>query len=224
MITIFGNEKLIERLKDYDVVLVGMGINNSFSNGFASYIKVHFPDVVRREQEVSPYGDRRKIGSIVPIKCADGPIFVMCYVHGGGYTKKKEYIDYDALEKCLEKAAKKYEGKSIASTLIGAFPYDGNGDRDRIVGIFEKAFFGSKIDVYAKDQGNFDEIVRKELMKAYADYKSGKISIDEYTETKRRLVWKRKNGIFIPMRPDFEPKKAFSWEDLIRLGGKTKKS
>ena len=221
MLHIFDDELLIEHIHDYEVVLVGMGINNAFSNGFPSYIKVHYPEVRRKENELSPYGDRRKYGTCLPITF-DGITFVMCYVHDGGYRKAADgsFIDYEALDNCLEFVSKKYAGKKIATTLIGCFSYDGNGDVEKVKNMFETAFGGWDIDVYSKDQGNFDEIVRKKLVDAYKKYKSGEINLEEYLKSKNRLVWERKNGIYAEMPEDFTAKRSFSWENVI----KTKKS
>lgn len=217
MLHIFDDEQLIEHIRDYDVVLVGMGINNAFSNGFPSFIKVHYPEVRRRENELSPYGDRRKYGTCLPIKF-DGIEFVMCYIHDGGYRKSEDgtFLNYESLEKCLQHVSKKYTGKKIASTLMGCCPYDGNGDAKKVKNMFEEAFNGAEIDIYTKDQGNFDEIVRKKLLNEYKKYKSGEISLDEYIKNKSKLVWERKNGIYSEMPKNFTAKRAFSWENVVK--------
>ena len=48
-------------------------------------------------------------------------------IHG-----KKDFIDYDALEKCLRTANAEFKGKKVMSTIIGSSNFDGKGDRKNV--------------------------------------------------------------------------------------------
>ena len=74
---------LTNHIFEYDVVLVGMGINNSFSRGFANEIAVNFPFVREEENRNSPYGDRNKYGTVCECRC-DGYSCCVCDMRNGG--------------------------------------------------------------------------------------------------------------------------------------------
>ena len=120
MIHIFAQE-LLPKIKDYDVVLFGMGINNSFAKGLLEEIALNFPKVKEEENSLSAYGDRTKYGKIFTVN-VDGIIFCACYMNDGGYNKKRkgsDYVDYDALQSCLRNVKKRYCSKRICAPIIG---------------------------------------------------------------------------------------------------------
>ncbi len=210
-------KRLIDCVYSYDVVLVGMGINNAFSRGFLSYISACFPEVKEAENEESPYGDRRKYGTILPIK-HDGIIFCMCYVHSGGYRKNGgKFIDTENLKKCLSTVVKKFKGKKIASPLIGASQFDGGAPAEEIMEIYEAIFSDADIDVYLYDDTTLNDEVYKEFSALRRRYHDKEISKEEFSEERRRLFWVRNNGIFKKMPEDYEHKTSFEWEDIISV-------
>lgn len=217
MVHIFETE-LIQHVPEYDVVLVGMGINGSFSSGFANEIKVNFPEVKEAENAVSPYGDRTKYGTICPIDCS-GVTFCMCYMHNGGYCKKegREYLSYENLRECLETVAKKYGGKKIGSPLIGASKHDGAGDKGAVLEIYNKAFKDCDIDVYDYEQDSFRDRMYKKICLVKKMYKEGSLDREDYELTLRRLCWIRDHGIFKIMPADYDYKKRFSWDGVITV-------
>jgi hypothetical protein len=203
------NEGLIEKVFQYDVVLVGIGINNSFSNGFAYDIGLNFPDVKDAVNSVSNYLDRRNLGTVVTVKHG-GVVFCACYVHGGGYRKSEngEFVDYSAVKKCLRKVHELYKGKKIASTVIGGSRYDGNGGREKIFSIFSEVFDDCDIWVYDYEQETFDDVMYRRLVDLESRKRRKEIDFPEYEKEKNAICWKRKNGIFKEMPEDFSCRKA----------------
>lgn len=217
MVTIFETE-LIDRVRDYDVVLVGMGINNAFSQGFANDIAVNFPNVRNEEISKSPYGDRRKWGTVLPIE-EGGTIFCMCYMHTGGY-RDKDYVKYDALKKCLEAVAKKYAGKRIASPLLGASKYDGNGDREMLMEMYRNSFKETDIDLYLYEQKTLGDEVYRKLSELVKKYHRREITKEEMAKERNRLYWVRENGIFKQMPENYQHRTDFNWDEVLVVGKK----
>ena len=50
MITIFA-EELLPKIKDYDVILFGMGLNHAFNQGFLYDLALNFPDIKKCENK-----------------------------------------------------------------------------------------------------------------------------------------------------------------------------
>ena len=211
MIRIFEQE-LLPNIKRYDVVLFGMGINNAFNKGLLYEIALNFPDVKKKENNDSPYGDKRKYGKIFDVTI-DNIIFCACYMDDGGY-KSKCGVKYDCLETCLESVKKKYAGKKICSPLIGVGDFGGNGDKKKILGIFEKVFKEQDIDLYDYEQKDFKFEIFKEFNINHKAYKEGEITKEAYIEKKRRLYWKKYNGTLKEMPDDYNYK---SRNNLIRV-------
>lgn len=215
MLTIFAQE-LLPNVKKYNVILFGMGINNAFNQGLLYEIALNFPDVKKNENAISPYGDKRKYGTLLPT-VQEGITFCACYMQNGGYRRKGDNVDsvnYEALEKCLETAAKKYKGKKICAPIIGANFYDGKGNKERILALFKRIFTECDIDIYDYDQKDFQLENYRALNETYARYKRKEITWEEYNEARRRLTWERDNGIFKPMPEDYVVRKN---KNIIRV-------
>ena len=216
----FVEDTLIDKVYSYDIILVGMGINGSFSGGFAYDVALNFPRVAGEENDISPYGDRRLYGTVFPI-VEDGITFCMCYIHDGGHRKwlgDGTFVHYDYLESCLRSVAEKYKGKRIACPLLGCSKTDGAGDKDTVKGIFEKVFQETDIDVYCYEQETFDDVMYRELVDLRRRRREEKIPYDEYKRLKNEIYWKRNYGIFKKMPDEYEHKKSgFSWENVISV-------
>lgn len=222
MVTIFA-EELLPKIREYDVILFGMGLNHSFNQGFLYDLALNFSDIKQRENQGTGYGDRRKYGSIFTIVShdseADGKIFCACYMNDGGYNRKSGKLDcvrYDCLEKCLIAAKERFRGYKfkIAAPVIGANYYDGAGDKEKILSIFKKVFTDFDIDLYDYEQKDFKVENFRQFNQAHSDYKNGVITKEEYEYTKRKLSWERKNGIFKPMPEDYQYETR---NDLLRV-------
>lgn len=216
------NNQLIEDVYDYNVILFGMGINNSMNKGFSYDIALNFPEVKENENNTG-YGDIRKYGTIHETKISDSLIFCACYCYNIGLKRNENsvFIDYDALESCLNLVYSRYKGKRIAAPIIGQDSYDGNGDKDRILGIFN-IVFADKADITVYDfiQQDFKKERYKEAVIARKNYMDGVISKDEFKHIKKVNEWKRLNGIYKEMPNEFEYKPRRKNKNKIVLGQK----
>lgn len=204
---IVNSDTLIRDYKEYDVILVPMSINNAMNRGFAYDIKLNFPNVYNEEQ-TTPYGDRRKYGTIKEIVSND-TIFVICYVHTGGF-KNGIFIDYKFLEQSLTLVNKRFKDKKVASTIIGVSKYDGNGDRKTILDIFSKKCTDVDLYLYDFEQKDTKYEYFKMIASLRNDYKNKIIDKDAYTKKRSKIEWERKNGIINNM-PDgyvYTPKRG----------------
>lgn len=203
------NTTLIEHIFNYEVVLVPMGPNNSFQRGFTSWLRVNFPNLKEHECRMSPYGNRAKIGTILPIKEGD-LTFCMCYIHDGGYNKRRNgnvFLNYDALESCLSAVASKYKNKRVATVLMGTDHDDGAGDKERVMHLYE-TYFGNmdNIDVYTGIHWDFEWCIRSERDYHYRRYHRKEIDKEMLRYELSKTEWKRLHGIFVPMPEDFRIK------------------
>ena len=198
-------ENLLYHIFDYQVILVGMGPNNSFVNGFCENVAVNFPNVKQYEMEHSRYGDRSKYGTILPIE-ENGIIFCMCYMHDGGYAKKYNgpvYMNYEHLESCLKKVSEKYGNLKIASPIIGDTKYDGDGDKEKIISLFEKYFNDKDLDLYDYEPMRVLAELYFQRKKLVDDLRNYRITREEYEKERSRVMWQIRNGIFKPMPEDY---------------------
>ena len=203
MIRIIKDRQLIEDVHNYDVILYGMGINNSMNNGFAYDIALNFP-IVKETEDATGYGDIRKYGEINEVE-TESLLFCACYSYNVGLKRKNngEFIDYAALENCLHKIHNKYKGKHIASPIIGQDKYDGNGDKDKLTKLYEQVFSDCDITLYDFIQQDFRTERYKEAVELRKKYKNREITRDEFTYGKKLNEWKRLHGIFKKMPDGF---------------------
>ena len=211
-------KSLINEVFSYDVILVGMGIHNSFSGGFEYDVGLNFPAIKEAANECFNYGDRRLLGTVLPIEVS-GLTFCLCYIHKGGFRKGEDgsYVDYTALRKCLEWVSERYGGKKIASPCLGCSKSDGAGNEETAVGIFNDVFKeGDSVDVYDSVNDIFDDAMYRKIVELNVRRMRGEISYDEFTAETNKVYWKRENGIFKPMPDGYRHKnKRFSWDDVI---------
>lgn len=168
MIEIIKDVDIITQVKNYDVVIIGCNIYCTMANGAQREIALHYPYVRERDMQTK-YGDPNKIGTL--IECTnnnqENPIFVIAYICKGYPPRPKsgeliDYLEYDALKKCLEIIKVKYKDKKIACPLLGNSRFDGNGDKTRILEIFNEIFNdnNSKITIF-----DYHQLTRGEKLK-----------------------------------------------------------
>lgn len=198
MVNIVKDKDLIYYVKDYDIVLVGVNIMNTKGDGFQYQVHLNFPEVYKTHRD-SNYADVKKIGtvSVVPGK----PTFCLCYISKGRYRPDKipDAVDYEGLESCLNLIAKHFNGKKIASTIMGVSNYEGGGDKRKILKIFRKVFTETDITLYDYIQKGYKEIESAEFNAIVNDRKEEKISVEEYYELMKKYIWKKKFGLYVPM-------------------------
>lgn len=187
---------LINDVFQYEVILFGMGINNSMNNGFAREIKVNFPNV-HEEELTTKYGDLRKYGTIKVIN-QNNIVFCPCYFYKGGFNKRfnEEQVDYDSLKKCLQEIKHWFHGKKIATPILGTSNYDGNGDKDKIICIFNEIFDNEDITLYDFEQDDYDKRYFQEILKLRCERKEKVINKITYNEKRSDIEWERLYGIY----------------------------
>lgn len=196
MITIIKDKQLINDVFQYDVILVGTSINNALGNGFQRQIRINFP-IVDEINKSTNYGDIRKLGTVKVVGTT--PVFCLCYINK---SKRRpdinpDYLDYDSLENCLKLINENFQGKRIASTILGLSDYEGNGDREKIMNIFEDN--SDNIELYLYDYEQVDyQIERKDKWYSIVNNIEN-LSPEEYREKKKQFHWEDKFGIFKPM-------------------------
>lgn len=163
MVNIIKDKELIWETDNYDVVLVGTSIYCMLSAGFQSKMKFKYKFLEPANDE-TPYADTRKLGTRLTLKEKDCPIISLLYICNYPRTKK-EYIDYEALEKCLRTANAEFKGLNIASTIIGSSKFDGNGDKEKCIKMIEECMTDVNITLY-----DYEQKTRREESLEYFDY------------------------------------------------------
>lgn len=192
-IEMIHDKPLIEDIFEYDLIIVGTGIYNTLGNGFQYDIKINFPNVNKIIKE-TPYGDKRKLGTVTIVN--DKPIFCLGFIHKGGFRKdlQTEYLDYNALTNVLSLIDENFENKKIATTLIGSSKFDGNGDKDKILEIFQQLSDKNMYYLYDYEQRDY-RIVHNEMWREIMELKD-KIPYQEFRQMKDNYIALRKYGIY----------------------------
>ena len=168
MIKVVKDIDLYNHVGEFDVVLIGTNNYHMMSNGLQLNVMLNYPYVYDRNLETK-YGDPEKLGTVLECKSDGEPTFCLCFICSGNFRPdlNKEYLSYESLEKCLGLVNILYKGKRVATTLLGASRFDGNGDRDRIMGIFNSTIKDVDLTIYDYHQKSRDEQVievhRKEV-------------------------------------------------------------
>lgn len=194
---------LIEHIPEYEVVAVPMSINNSMSSGLRYEIALNFP-LVKEEEKKTPYGDRRKYGKVHEI-VYENTIFCMCYMYRTKYKKQSDpdSVDYEALKSCLEQIKKKYGNKKIAMPVLGCSEYDGHGHKSKILQIIQDVLHDTHTDVYDYEQRDYGAEMFREIAALHKKLKDRKIDGKEYIRLRSEVEWRRRYGIFKPMREGY---------------------
>jgi len=152
MLTIIKDIDLITKIKDYDVILVGTNTYHTMGNGFQMKVRVKYPDTYKMNI-TTKYGDKSKIGTRITNNST--PKFSLCFITNSYNFRpdlSPDYLDYDGLEKCIKTANIEFSGLNVATTMIGGSKFDGNGDRDKILGILNKYSDRMNLFVYDYEQ------------------------------------------------------------------------
>lgn len=194
MITIIKDKDLIYDIFNYEVILIGTSTYCYLGNGFQHDIKINFPSINDANINTK-YADPYKLGKILNIN-ERGIDFCLCYINSGRFRPdlKKDYLNYDALKSCLKEVNNKFKNKKIASTLIGASVFDGNGDRDKIINIINEECPNCNITLYDYEQESVENRNYKEWQ--YIKSIIGKVSKEEYYKIKNDYLWRKKHGIW----------------------------
>ena len=193
MVTIVKDKPLIEDVFNYDIIIVGTGIHNTLGNGFQHDIKINFP-FVEDALKKTPYADKRKLGTVTVVKST--PLYCLGFIHSGGYRKDLNpvYLDYQALNDVLHLIDNNFKNKRIASSFIGCSQFDGNGDKERVLEIFNNLSGENEYFLYDYEQRDYREVNNEKWAEIIAQV--GKIPHEELRKLKNEYIKIRKYGIW----------------------------
>ena len=204
-VTIVKDKFLIEDIKKYTIVLVPMSANNSMNSGFAYEIGLNFPPI-REKVQTTPYGDRRKFGTVSVFK-DEGITFCICFMHTGGQSKQAEYVKYDSLADCLDLININFKGKTVASPILGSTKYDGRGDKEKIINIFKEHCTDIDLILYDYEERNFMDEIYYRTTTITQKFRRKEITHEEMMAEIDTLMWEKFNGILKPKPDDYHYKR-----------------
>ena len=204
-VTIVKDKFLIEDIKKYTIVLVPMSANNSMNSGFAYEIGLNFPSI-REKVQTTPYGDRRKFGTVSVFK-DDGITFCICFMHTGGQSKQAEYVKYDSLADCLDLININFKGKTVASPILGSTKYDGRGDKEKIINIFKEHCTDIDLILYDYEERNFMDEIYYRTTTITQKFRRKEITHEEMMAEIDTIMWEKFNGILKPKPDDYHYKR-----------------
>jgi len=169
MIDVIKDVDLFEHVSDYDAVLIGTNTYCTMSQGIQLKIMLNYHYVYEKNLETK-YADPEKLGTILECKSDGEPTFCLCFITNSYNFRpdlQKDFLSYESLEKCLRLVNLLYRGKKIATTLLGASRFDGNGDKDKIMEIFNNTIKDVDLTIYDYHQKSraeeMKEVREKEL-------------------------------------------------------------
>ena len=130
MITIVKDIDLIDHLDEYDIILVGTNLYCTMSQGFQLKVMLDYHYVYEKNLE-SKYGDKDKLGTLLECSSDGEPTFCLCFITEG-YNFRPDI----------------YKDKKVACTLLGNSRFDGNGDKDKILSIFNDTIKDLDLTIY----------------------------------------------------------------------------
>ena len=204
-VTIVKDKFLIEDIKKYTIVLVPMSANNSMNSGFAYEIGLNFPPI-REKVQTTPYGDRRKFGTVSVFK-DEGITFCICFMHTGGQSKQAEYVKYDSLADCLDLININFKGKTVASPILGSTKYDGRGDKEKIINIFKEHCTDIDLILYDYEERNFMDEIYYRTTTITQKLRRKEITHEEMMAEIDTIMWEKFNGILKPKPDDYHYKR-----------------
>ena len=163
MINVIKDIDIYDHFNEYDVILIGTNLYCTMSQGVQLKVMLNYPYVYNKNLNTK-YGDKSKLGTILECKEENEPTFCLCFITEGYNFRpdlQKDYLSYEALENTLKLVNIKYKGKKIACPLLGSSRFDGNGDRDRILEIFDKTMKDVELTIFDYFQKSRDEEVRE---------------------------------------------------------------
>ena len=197
MINIIKDIDLFDHVNDYDVTLVGTNINCLLTQGLQRKIMLNYPYVQEMNMKTK-YGDISKLGTLLECKSDIEPNFTLLFICKGNYRPdlNKEYLSYDSLEKCLSIVDKLYKGKNVATPMLGTSRFDGNGDKEKVLEIFQRTIKNVNLTIYDYFQKSREEelkeIRKKEIEVKNTDYQKYREMVRERKE--KADIRRKKNG------------------------------
>lgn len=186
MVKVIKNFDPVTLTEDYDVVLVGTNIYGKLTNGWQLDMKMKYPAIHKANIETG-YCDASKMGKVVSVKTETNPVVCLLYINKSCNFRpdlNPEFIDYEALEKCLYRINIEYKGKNIICPILGSSKFDGNGDKNKIIKIFEDTCTDVNVDLY-----DYKQISAREenlnMIRKIMEAKSNAKETNDWTEYNR---------------------------------------
>ena len=163
MIDIVENEDLIYHINEYDGIIIGTNCYQVMRHGFQYDVSRNYPYVLEANYN-SKYGDINKLGTIIECKEDKQPLFILAFISFGFNFKggDTEFLDYQALQNCLRLLNLTHSGSHYAMTFIGSTPYDGNGNKDKILKIINSTVKSFDLTIYDYYQTSHNTKIRYE--------------------------------------------------------------
>ena len=158
MITI-EKDDLYNHITEYDIVLIGTNTYWSMGQGIQLKVMLNYPYVYDKNL-TTRYGDPDKLGTILECQKDGEPTFCLCFITLGFNFRPdivKDYLSYESLEKCLKLVNILYKGKKLAAPILGVSKFEGNGDKEKILEIFNSTLTDVDITLYDYYQKGRDE-------------------------------------------------------------------
>lgn len=198
MINIVKDEDIMGHINDHDIILIGTNVYCTLSQGVQREIALNYP-YVREMNFQTKYGDENKLGTILECKVINEPIISLLYICRGYPCKKvngNDYLSYESLEKCLKLINVKYKGLDIGCPLLGCSRFDGNGDKEKVIKIFEKYLTNVNVTIYDYYQMSREEkqisTLKKEMEVKSKDYSAYREMVKQRKEEAEKRF--KRNG------------------------------
>lgn len=198
MINIVKDEDIMGHINDHDIILIGTNVYCTLSQGVQREIALNYP-YVREMNFQTKYGDENKLGTILECKVINEPIISLLYICRGYPCKKvngNDYLSYESLEKCLKLINVKYKGLNIGCPLLGCSRFDGNGDKEKVIKIFEKYLTNVNVTIYDYYQMSREEkqisTLKKEMEVKSKDYSAYREMVKQRKEEAEKRF--KRNG------------------------------
>jgi hypothetical protein len=198
MINTVKDEDIMGHINDHDIILIGTNVYCTLSQGVQREIALNYP-YVREMNFQTKYGDENKLGTILECKVINEPVISLLYICRGYPCKKvngNDYLSYESLEKCLKLINVKYKGLNIGCPLLGCSRFDGNGNKERVIKIFEKYLTNVNVTIYDYYQMSRKEkqisTLKKEMEVKSKDYSAYREMVKQRKEEAEKRF--KRNG------------------------------
>lgn len=187
MINIIKGTDAIFHTDEYDVILIGTSVYNMLSNGFQAKMAFKYPQL-EKVNNTNGYGDLRNLGKRLTISDSK-PILSLLYI--AKYpSSKRVFVDYDALDNATATADKEFAGKKVMTTMLGCSPFDGNGDRRKVLNILKRNCKNIDLDVYDYEQINKRQEIKLQLNRIKSIKKKDPEKFEKLWSMKERILSK----------------------------------
>lgn len=117
MKTVTGDLIKLAQEGRFDVIVQGCNCHCRMGSGLAKQIKEAYPGAYEVDQETDK-GDKTKLGTVSIWMNSDIAVVNAYTQYDYGYDGK-QYVDYEAVRKCMKSIKGNFSGKKIGLPLIG---------------------------------------------------------------------------------------------------------